>query len=122
MRVEYRVNDRLTVTAEGDKAHEIFEQLAKLQEAFGEECCGKCGGKELRFVHRVKDTFNFYELKCQTKGCYAKLEFGKGKDTFYPKRMVTDDKGKAVKDADGKGQYLPDNGWMKYNRDTKENE
>jgi len=122
MKVEYKVNDHLTVVAEGDKSHEIFEQLAKLQEAFGEVCCGKCGSKYLKFVHRIQGTYNFYELKCQAKGCYAKLEFGKGENTFYPKRMETDDKGKAIKDAGGKGVYRPDNGWLKYNRETGENE
>ena len=120
MRVEYKVNEYVTVVAEADEYKDVFKQLAKLQEAFGERACGKCGSANLKFVHRVSGEYDFYELKCMD--CRAKLEFGQGKDTFYPKRMVTDAKGKAVKNEDGKAKYRPDHGWMIFNKDTGENE
>ncbi len=120
MRVEYKVNDRITIAAEGETPQDIFKQISRLQESFGEEECGKCHSKKLTFTHRVSSEYDFYELKCQD--CYAKLEFGQGKDKFYPKRMVVDAKGKTIKDANGKGEYRPDRGWFKYNKETGETE
>ena len=124
MRVEYKVNDKFTVrTTECDNTKSIFKELALLQKTFDEECCGKCKGTHLTFIHRTSGDYEFYELKCED--CYAKLEFGQAKDgasSLYPKRMVVDDKGKAVKDDEGKGSYLPDDGWLKYNKLTGEME
>ena len=104
---------RLSIQVEGEKQKDVFRELAQAQEVFQHEACGKCKGTELRFVVRnVKDN-DFYEIHCRDRGCRARLAFGqhKGQEgTLYPKR----------KDVDG--EWLPDNGWMKYNAQTGKEE
>jgi len=72
-------------------------------------------------VRQVEDN-EFYELVC--KDCWAKLGYGHAKTggKMYAKRMEVDNKGKAVKDDNGKGKPLPHKGWCKYNKETGKNE
>lgn len=119
MKVEYKTaNGRLSVGIEGEKPQDVFENLAKFQEVFEESACGKCGCDNLRFIVREIDDNKFYELQCTNNSCRAKLTFGKNKDGsgMYPKRCKVHttgkNKGKAVKDENGKTEWLPNNGWQ----------
>lgn len=129
LRVSYRINDKTTIHAEGENTADVFEKLAKLQEVFGETHAIKyfktdkeMRGKDLIYRVREHDGNKFYELYCPS--IQAKLPFGMNKETgdIYPKRLKTDDKGKAVKDENGKAVYLPDRGWRRWNRETKQEE
>ena len=108
MKVKYTdTNGGFSVELEGDTQKEIFSQLAKFQEIFGETQCGKCGSTNLRFVVRVVDDNEYYEIRCLD--CGAKLSFGLNKKGggLFPKKKAED------------GSWLPDKGWMKYNRVTQ---
>jgi hypothetical protein len=126
MQVSQTLGNGTVVTAEAETIIELWEQLSKLTEVFGEPDAvkGSDVGKDL--VHRVRKQgkFKFYELYCPS--LKAKLEFGVGdeenKGNLYPKRMKTGAGGKAVKDDNGKGIYLPDRGWIRWNRETGQNE
>jgi hypothetical protein len=103
------------VQAEGDNHADIWKQLAELQEAFGERVCGKCQSDDIRYVHRQNEGGDdFFELRCQAKGCYAKLRMSvrKKEKCFYPKRKAGKD------DATGltEGEWLPSNGWVRWDR------
>lgn len=103
------VND---VEAENTKA--LFEKIASIYEVFGDTKCGHCKSQNVfPMVRKVEDN-NFYEMTCGD--CHYKLSYGHAKDGsgMYPKRYVTDAKGKAKKDKNGKTEYLPDNGWRLY--------
>lgn len=104
MKAQFKVASNLVFDIEGGTQKELFENLSSTQEVFGSTACGKCGGKDLKFVVREVDDNKFYELKCTKPGCYAKLTFGAHKkgDTLFPKR----------KDADG--NYMPHDGWYIY--------
>jgi len=104
MKAIFNVSPNLTIELEADQEKTLFEELAKLQEVFGIDKCGKCEGTDLRFVVRENDGNKFYELHCQK--CFARLAFGAHKkgDTLFPKR----------KDGDN---YLPDNGWTKWDKE-----
>lgn len=123
MQVSYTTgNGRLTVILEGSTQVEIFEQLAQFQEVFENTTCTK-GGKssdEIKFVVRKttdekgKKEYKYYELHCTAKDKDlggAKLAFGLHQEggTLFPKK----------KDEDG--NWLPDNGWVKWNNDLKKN-
>ena len=98
----------LTVTAETQK--ELFEELAKNQEVFGIDTCGKCESTNVRYVVREVESNKYYELRCNN--CGAKLSFGqhKGKEnTLFPRRK------------DGE-ERLPNGGWRRWNPDTKQEE
>lgn len=105
--------DDVTVSFEAEKMIDGFKTLAAVTEVFGVNMCGKCKGTSLtRVVRKNKDEDEFYEIRCDNHKCRAKLELGvhKGKEGgLYTKRM---------KD----GAYLPDNGWLRWNPETKENE
>ena len=122
MKVELRANDRLTIAAEGDSHTELFEELAGLQEVFGEEKCGKCHGSNFRFqVRKDEDENKYYELRClgydekAKKYCNAKLAYGchKKGGGLFPKRK---------EEVDGKSVYKGSNGWVRWNPDTKKEE
>lgn len=109
MKLTYKINEKLECQVEGDEQKEIFKELATLQEIFGEEKCGCCGGN-FRFVVRNVDGNDYYELRCNDSKCNAILAFGQHKKggTLFPKR----------KDDDG--NYLPNKGWHKWSKDAKD--
>ena len=118
MQVQLKVAPNVIVTAAGDKATDVFEDLAHMQEVFGHEKCGKCQGTKLRFVVRTNDAEDkFYELRCMDPKCRAVLAFGCNKKGggLFPKI-------KGEPDAAGKPTYLPNNGWQIYNPQTKQKE
>jgi hypothetical protein len=102
MQVQVKVSPNVIITAEGEKQTDVFKELARLTEVFGQSKCGKCGGTNLRFVVRTLDN-DFYEIQCAD--CKAKLTFGQHKKipgSLFPHRKDKEDK------------YLPNNGWTVY--------
>ena len=112
MKCYFRPHTRLTFEIDGEKQNEIFEQLAHVQE-MTEQNCGKCQASSdtLVFQVRVVDDNKFYELRCSK--CKAILAFGSHKKggTLFPKRHQTNE--------DGEREWLPDNGWMKWDAEKK---
>lgn len=104
MKAKFNVTPNLQLELEAPNQKELFRALANVQEVFGNFRCGKCKKTNLKFVVRTVDDNDYYELHCQD--CFAKLGFGSHKkgDTLFPKR----------KDDDG---YLPDNGWLRWDKD-----
>lgn len=107
MKLKYKVSDKLEFELEGAGQKEVFKELAIIQEIFGEEKCGSCGKDSLRFVVRNVEDNDYYELRCND--CKSVLAFGQHKKggTLFPKRK------------DENGNYLPNNGWHKWNKDSK---
>jgi hypothetical protein len=107
MKVKYKANDKLEFELEASGQKEIFKELALIQEIFSEDKCGLCGSHNLRFIVRNVDGNDYYELRCND--CGAVLAFGQHKKggTLFPKR----------KDDDG--NYLPNKGWHKWNKDNQ---
>ena len=107
MKLQVKVSPTVIVEAEGKVQTELFEQIAALQEVFGNGKCGKCGGSDLQYVVREdKDQNKYYELRCQNLQCRAVLAFGQHKkgDSLFPKRK------------DGE-TYLPNGGWQKWDKE-----
>jgi len=110
MKATYRTRDgRLSVDIEGDDQRSIFAEIARFQEVFEENVCGKCSSDNIRFVVRNVDDNLYYELRCAD--CGAKLSFGvmKKGGGLFPKRK------------DGEN-WLPDRGWVRWNSKTGQNE
>ena len=104
MKVKYKVGDKLEFELEGSGQKEIFKELALIQEIFAEEKCELCGNN-LRFIVRSVEGNDYYELRCSD--CGAILSFGQHKKggTLFPKRK------------DDEGNYLPNRGWHKWNKE-----
>lgn len=103
MKVTYRTHDtRISVEVEGKDNKDIFRQLSVFQEIFEHRVCGACEGERIRFSVREVQGNTYYELKCMD--CGATLAFGQKKadGSLFPKR----------KDKDG--NWLPNNGWVKW--------
>ena len=103
-------NGRLSVELDAETQADLFEQLAYFQEVFGETGCGKCGSENLRFQVRSVEDNLYYELRCLD--CGAKLAFGAMKKggRLFPRRKNKD------------GEWLPDRGWVKWNKETQQEE
>ncbi len=111
MKVTYQTkNGKLSVELEGDSQRDIFGEIAKFQEVFEEDTCGKCGSDNIKFIVRNVDDNLYYELRCAA--CGARLSFGSMKKGggLFPKRK------------DAEGNWLPDRGWVKWNPKTEKNE
>ncbi len=113
MNVSYRVSDKLTVGFEASLQKDIFQQLASLSEVFGISQCGACKSNDIRYVVREASKgakkYLYHELHCQK--CRARLAFGQHdgeKGTLFPKRK------------DEGGEYLDNNGWVVYKKETTE--
>lgn len=113
MKVQLKVSPNVIVTAEGEKQTEVFEELAQLQEIFGESKCGKCGNTELRFVVRLANDDRFYELRCPK--CWATLSYGVKKkgNALFPHRKENENKSIMGLEP---GTALPDKGWLQYDK------
>ena len=87
----------------------LFEKLAHTQEIFDQKC-GKCKSDNIKFVVRTVDENKYYEIFCLD--CFAKLGFGSHKKggTLFPKRKDAED------------NYLPDGGWLRWNKETGKSE
>lgn len=124
MKVQLKVNSRVFIQAEGKDHVELFEQIEGLQEVFmAYDKCGKCGSEEIRFVKRTQGKHVYYELHCQK--CYARFSFGQNdepkKGSLFP--HTKEDKKKSK--MGGKlepGDKLPNNGWLRWNKDKQETE
>ena len=107
MKAKYKVGDKLEFELDGAGQKELFKEIASVQEIFGEAKCGICGSENIKFVVRVVEDNEYYELRCLD--CGAVLSYGQHKKggTLFPKR----------KDADG--NYTKNNGWYKYSANSK---
>ena len=106
MKLNYKVSDKLQFELEGAGQKEVFKDLAIIQEIFGEKNCGLCGKDSIRFVVRNVEDNDYYELRCD---CGGILSFGQHKKggTLFPKRK------------DDEGNYMPNKGWHKWQKDNK---
>lgn len=102
MKASYKLSDKLQFEVEGEGQKDIFKEIASIQEIFGETKCGMCGSENIKFVVRVVEDNEYYELRCMD--CGATLAFGQHKKggTLFPKRK------------DEKGEYMPNRGWYKW--------
>lgn len=124
MRVEYKVNDKAVIVAEGETQLEVFQNLASMQEIFGESHCGKCGSEHINFrVRNVKDgkkEYTYPEMQCQK--CWAKLAYGQMEGgALFPVKFMREE-GEYLKDANGKLIPKGTKGWVKFNKDTGKEE
>ena len=101
---------KISVEIEFETQIELFQKLSNFQEIFEETKCGKCGSDNVKFQVRNVDDNLYYELRCTD--CGAKLAFGvmKKGGRLFPKRK------------DKEGNWLPDNGWVKWNSKTQREE
>lgn len=124
MKVQLKVNNNVFIQAEGNNHVEIFEQIEGLQEVFATYSgCGKCGGDDLKFAKRVQGKHTYYELHCAK--CYARLSFGQNdepkKGSLFP-RLKETEKQTVMGGKLEAGAYLPDDGWIRWNKDKQESE
>jgi hypothetical protein len=119
MKIIYKINEGVSLELDAPKLQDAIKIMTEIREAIGHERCGKCQNEETYPRHRTAENNDFFEIHCPK--CFAVLPLGTSKENqmLYKKRMQTDSKGKSTKDANGKAQYLPNNGWLKYNKETK---
>ena len=117
MQIQRKMSDKLTFVAEANTQKELFEKVAEIDkwaEIFSVESCGVCKNRNIKFQLRITEpakegknkgkSFKFYELVCTSPKCHAKMCFGQIQDgiSLFPKKK------------DANGEYLPNNGWAKY--------
>jgi len=129
MKAQLKVGPKLIIEVDGQTDTDLFAGLARAQEVFEHEKCGKCNSTDLRFVVREVDGNKYYELHCRNLQCRARLAFGQAKEPkgeLYPKRKFTslgkNEQKQRVKEkeyADKHFGYLEHNGWHKWEGDPE---
>lgn len=123
MKIIYQPTPKIIIEVEVRDVQEMFDKVGPLQELMESCKCGKCGGTDIRFLHREQGGFDYYELVCQERNdsgipCGAKLSLGQDLKTknLFPRRYAQDpsDKKKPLM-KDGKKVWLPNNGWVRWN-------
>lgn len=113
MKIYYKPSNQITIEIEVSDTKEAIAEIASLQELMS-HTCGKCKKlfAEMHFQVRTVEDNKYYELVC---ACGAILPFGAHKKGggLFPKRYVMEDDGK---------KWLPNNGWTKWNPETKTRE
>lgn len=133
--VEKRINDSTTVVAQGETQLDVFNQLASMQEVFGERECAKCGDPYIQYRTRKaskgkgKSAKEFYypELVCTNPKCRAKLSYGQAEGGLifpirYERETNEDDVTVYVKDENGRNIPKGKWGWVIYNKETGKEE
>jgi len=97
----------VTMELESDTQIGLVDEIIRHNDVFGNDKCGKCNSEQVSFTRRDVDGDLYYEIRC--KKCGAKLALSQHKkgNTLYPRR----------KDKDG--NYLPDNGWVKWDKELQ---
>lgn len=98
-------NGQILCEVQGETVKDLFRGISQAQEVFeSANACGACQSNAIRFIHRVVDDNEYFELGCAD--CFARLQFGQHKKggTLFPKRK------------DEANNWLPNGGWQKYER------
>ena len=106
--IRYNTGTGYQIEVAADDVRSAVKSMAELQEFFGQTECGKCHAKQLLAFHRQdKDGNDYYSLSCAA--CGAKLDFGQHRTggTLFVRRK------------DREGNWLPDNGWLVWQRKTE---
>jgi len=119
MKARLELYHGLSFEFESNKLQDILKEISNIETSIGWELCGKCKSNNTFPNYRQVGSDDFYEIKCRDCGAVLQLGTHKEGQTLYKKKMKTDAKGKAVKTDDGKAEYLPDGGWLKWNPNTK---
>jgi|TARA_R110000751_G_scaffold30619_2_gene78162 RNase P subunit RPR2 len=122
MKASVRVNNELSFQVEAETEEKVFKQVARVQEIFQHQSCGKCNSPNVKFVCRHDSSENdWLEVVCQD--CRGKLIFGRTKKggQIYPKirwdQLSEKQKEQRINEkgyADNNRGYLPDKGWFIY--------
>lgn len=117
MKLQYTTaNGRMTVEIEGKTQSELFEGVAAFQEVFENNVATKNGvsSDDIRYVVRVDDEKNkYYELRVNSgplRGVKKAFGVHKTGGGLFPRSKDKED------------NWLPDNGWVKYNAATGKEE
>ena len=122
MKVEFPVFlDGRTIYMSNEVASikDAFKWVADMQDVFGDLVCSRNGSESGAVKLRVResDGNDYYEAVCY-KGdknvLWAKKRYGVNKDK--------DRAGLFPKTKDESGNYLPNNGWVVYNKETNKEE
>lgn len=119
MNIEFtkRLNDTLSMKVSVGNQLELFQALHEYGEIFSISECGACKSDDVKYaIREVADTkkkgqfHSYYEMHCGK--CRARLAFGKmmSGDRLFPKRK------------DENGNYLPNNGWVKFEKAEQKEE
>ena len=122
MRARIKASNDLWFEADAETEEELFKQVARVQEIFQHNTCGKCSSQNVKFVCRFDSSENdWLEIVCQD--CRAKLIFGRTKKggQIYPKirwdQLSEKQKEQRVNEkvyADKNRGFLPQRGWFVY--------
>ena len=122
MKANVRATPDLTFQVDAETEEELFKQVARVQEVFQHQSCGKCSSPNVKFVCRHDSSENdWLEVGC--KDCRAKLIFGRTKKggQIYPKirgdQLSEKQKEQRANEkayADKNRGFLPQRGWFVY--------
>lgn len=107
----------IDIEVEAETQRDLFREVARAVEIFGESKCGLCGCEAIvpvwRNVQNGKKAFEYAEMRCTNAACRATLSYGMAMEGggMFPKRKLDKD-GKPDNESGTWGGGH--NGWTKY--------
>ena len=101
MKVRYKVGN-VEVEVDGKDTKDTFSQLAGALEVFSNGKCGACDSEQTMPSVRENQGSTFFEIRCLD--CGSALSFGQKRSdgSLFPKKKSKE------------GDYLPGNGWVRW--------
>ena len=105
----------VTMELESDTQIGLVDEIIKHNDVFGNDKCGKCNSDNISFTRRDVDGDIYYEIRCNKCGAKLALSQHREGNTLYPKRKA----GKNDSTGLEKGEWLPDGGWVKWDKELQ---
>lgn len=115
MEATFKVKEGLVFKIEGKSETDVFDQLASLQDVFGETHCGLCKKGNIRFATRTVEDDKYYEIQCADCGAKLALSQNKKGGTLYANRRLKNGLPPKAGDKDGPFDYTT-KGWHKWDK------
>lgn len=98
-KINYRVNDRVTIQVEANGPIDMMEQIGHYVMILSQNTCGLCQSSNVHPEHAARSGYDFYSMRCFD--CGGEFSFGQHKEggTLFPKT---------------------DKGWHKFQADNNE--
>lgn len=111
-----------TIVVEGETQKDLYREVCRAHEVFGERRCGVCASEDIypfwrvssKQVGRKTEEYDYPEMRCRKCGARLTYSFNLEGGTMFPNRRLLPDGQPATGESRERGTHGPHNGWTKW--------